>query len=288
MALDIRESKTHLADRIKRRLGHPVVKVELDPQQIYDTIDYARDKFIKWAVGNAVTETYFTVLLSAGQIFYDLPIGVTEIVDYYDQGASYGVNTLFTIDNFLYSQGMFSPLLWPGNVGYSFVSYHIALDFLSMVRRYAPTKYNYKYHRYTNQLEVHPPPVSGSPFEMKDANGNMVTVDSPGFLLVNSFMIEGSQYGGMETNAKKATWQRGDSDENFYTSDWIFDYALAECKIILGTIRRKFQNFNSIGNVGISLDGDALVQEGKDEKEKLNETLRLEENFEGYPVIIGY
>jgi hypothetical protein len=123
---------------------------------------------------------------------------------------------------------------------------------------------------------------------MKDDNGNMVTVDSPGFLLVNSFMIEGSQYGGMETNAKKATWQRGDSDENFYTSDWIFDYALAECKIILGTIRRKFQNFNSIGNVGISLDGDALVQEGKDEKEKLNETLRLEENFEGYPVIIGY
>jgi hypothetical protein len=288
MSLDIRLTKSHLADRIRRRLGHPVVKVELDQQQIYDSIDYSRDKFIKWAVGNAVTETFFTVMLSAGQVFYDLPIGVTEIVDYYDKGSSYGINQLFTIDNFLYSQGMFNPILWPGNVGYSFVSYHVALDFLSMVKRYSPTKYNYKYHRYTNQLEVQPAPPSGSALLMKDSLGNEITVDSPGFLLIDSYMIEGSQYGGMETNQNIATWKRGDSDENFFTSDWIFDYSLAECKIILGTIRRKFQNFNSIGNVGISLDGDTLVQEGKEEKEKLNETLRLEENFEGYPIIIGY
>ena len=62
---------------------------------------------------------------------------------------------------------------------------------------------------------------------------------------------------------------------------------MAECKILLGMIRRKFAQFNSIGNIGISLDGDQLVQEGKEEKDRLEETLRTEEGYDGYPIIIG-
>lgn len=287
MALDIRLTKSDLSEKIKRRLGYPIVKVELDPMQIYDAIDYARDKYIKWAVGNATTETYFTVMLSAGQNFYDLPIGVTEIVSYYDQGSEYGINTLFTIENFLYSRGVYDPLIWT-NGGYSLVSYHIARDFLKTVDKYTPSKYNYKYHRYTNQLEVQPYPPSGNSLSVTDSNGNNITVDSPGFILVRSFMVEGSHYGGMETNVKDSSWKRGDSNENFYTSDWMFDYALAECKIMLGRIRSKFAGFGSIGNIGIDMDGDTLLQEGQAEKERLDENLRLEEQHEGYGISIGW
>jgi hypothetical protein len=292
MALDIRESKRSLSERIKRRFGYPVVKVELDPQQIFDAIDYAREKWIKWATGNATSETWFTTLLRAGQNFYDLPIGVKEVVEYDDRGAYYGgVNTLFSIENFLYNRGILDSVLW-GNggweYGYNLVSYHLVLDFFATVKRYTPTIYNYKYHRYTNQIEVHPAPPSGQgPILALDENGNEVEVDSPGYILLRTFMIEGSHYGGMETDPKQATWKRGDSDENFYTSDWIFDYALAECKIILGTIRRKFGGFTSIGNTGIDLDGAELVAEGKEEKLALEETLRLEEVHEGYPIFWG-
>ena len=70
-------------------------------------------------------------------------------------------------------------------------------------------------------------------------------------------------------------------------SDWIFDYALAECKILLGNIRSKFANFNSIGNIGIGLDGDSLLSQGQAEKERLEETLRLEEGHEGYGIFLG-
>ena len=287
MALDIRQSKSDLSELIKRRLGAPVVKVELTTQQIFDAIDYAKQKWIKWGVGNSQVETYFTTLLVAGQNFYDLPIGVLDIVDYDDHGSDYGINTLFTIDNFLFSRGVYDPLLWTGGYSYSLVSYHIALDFLKTVDRYTPSVYNYKYHKYTNQLEVHPAPPSGNALDLTDAEGNIVTIDSPGYILLRSYMIEGSQYGGMETNPQLSTWKRGDSDEHFFTSDWIFDYALAECKIILGRIRSKFAQFNSIGNIGISLDGDALLQEGITEKERLDETLRLEEGHEGYGIIQG-
>lgn len=292
MALNLIQSKSDLAELIKRRLGEPEVKVELSTQKIFDAIDYAKQKWIKWGVGNSTVETYFTVLLLAGQNFYDLPLGVTDIVEYEDQGSDYGINTLFTIDNFLYNRGIFDPLIWTSGNGYSLISYHIARDFLKTVDRYTPSIYSYKYHKYTNQLEVQPAPPSGNSLLLKNSNGVNKTYDSPGFILVRSYMIEGSHYAGMETSLSKSTWKRRglyntDSDSNFYTSDWIFDYALAECKIMLGMIRRKFAQFTSIGNVGISLDGDTLVQEGKEEKEKLEETLRLEESHEGYGILFG-
>jgi hypothetical protein len=292
MALDIRQTKDDLVELIKRRLGAPLIKVELTTPQIYDAIDYAKQKWVKWGAGNSQVETYFTVLLLAGQNFYNLPIGVTDIIEYDDQGAHYGINTLFTVDNFLFSRGAYDSLIWSSGQGYQLLSYHIARDFLKTVDKYTPSIYNYRYHKYTNQLEVHPVPPSGNVLELTNENGVTQVYDSPGFILCRSYMIEGSHYGGMETNLSQSTWKRtglykGSSDGNFYTSDWIFDYALAECKIMLGRIRSKFSQFASIGNVGLGLDGETLLQEGIQEKEQLNETLRLEECHEGYGILIG-
>lgn len=273
-------TKVSLSEKIKKRLGYPVIKVELDESQIFDQIDYARSKWIKWAVGNATQEVYFTIMLSAGQNNYDLPIGVTEVINYETSvgGTSSGINTLFTIDNFLYNQGMFEALYSTTGRGYTIISYHIARDFLETLRRYTPDKYNWKYHRYTNQLEIHPAPSTGNSLNVTNDDGVVVTVDSPGFILLRAFMIQGSTYDN---------WEDGDSNTNFYEDLWILDYATALCKIILGNIRNKFANFTSIGNMGISLDGDSLISEGKEEKENLETTLREEEVFEGLGISLG-
>jgi len=269
-------TKVELSEKIKRRLGFPMVKVELDESQIHDQIDYSRAKWIKWAVGNATQEVFFTMLLSAGQNFYDLPVGVTEVIGYESTGTSSGINTLFTVDNFLYNQGMYQALY--STSGYTLLSYHIARDFLDTVRRYTPDKYNWKYHKYTNQLEIHPAPSTGNSLTVTDDDGESVTVDSPGYILIRSFMIEGSTYD---------SWSTGDSDTNFFENLWILDYSTALCKIILGTIRNKFANFSSIGNVGISLDGTDMISEGKEEKEKLDESLQLEESYIGLGIMLG-
>ena len=278
-------TKRALSDKIKRRFGYPKVKVELDDSQIYDAIDHARDKWMKWATGQATHEVYFTVMLLALQNFYDMPVGIREIVGYGHSGISSGINTLFTIDNFLYNQGMYEALWSTGNQGYSIVSYHIARDFLETVRKYTPDKYNYKYHPYTNQIEIHPAPVSGSGVITITENGEQVSYDSPGFILMRGYMVEGSSY---INRTGESDWVEGDSDSDFYTSDWIFDYATAECKEILGRIRKKFENFASIGNTGIALDGSDLLAEGQQDKERLEETLRLEEVYDGYGIEIGY
>jgi len=274
-------TKAELTERIYRELGYPVIKVELDPQNIHDSIDTSRSKWIKWAAGNATQEVFLTKLISAGEYIYDLPVGVIDVLSYSTNTGGTGINTLFTLDNFLYNQGMFDGLLNTkgGGDGYNLISYHISLDFLETLKRYTVDRYNWKYHKYTNQLELHPAPPSGGSITYTDEDGNDKTIDSPGWVMIQTYMIEGSTLSN--------SWIRGDSNEDFYGEGWILDHAVALCKIKLGMIRRKFASFNSIGNVGITMDGDSLVSEGKEEKERLEESLRLEESFEGMGIFFG-
>jgi hypothetical protein len=54
---------------------------------------------------------------------------------------------------------------------------------------------------------------------------------------------------------------------------WIRQYTLALCKELLGLIRSKFDNI-PIPNASIKLNGDALIAQGREDKEKLKEQLR--------------
>lgn len=263
-------TKQQLMEKVKRRLGYPLVKVELDNSQILDHIDYARSQYIKWATGRATHECFFTVMLSAGQYMYDMPSGVVEVVNYTVDSMG-GVNRLFTIENHLYQQGNFNIFLTGGN---SLISYHIGLDFLKTLKRYTVDAYNYKYHQYTNQLEIQPPPPSGNSLIV---DGEIY--DSPGWILVQAYMIEGSTV--------SEDWDLESFSLNLFNEPWILDYVTALSKISLGIVRNKFANFASMGNQGISLDGDSMLSEGKEEKERLEERLREEECEEGYGIMIG-
>lgn len=188
-------SRTQLIGKVKRRLGAPLVKVELCDDQIIDHIDYARKKFVKWAIGNATEEVYFTLLLQAGKRFYDLPVGVTDVISYDTRSRGAGINTLFTVENFLFQSGAFGTSF---NGGYDFLSYHLALDFLTTLDRYTTTPYNFRYHKSTNQLEVSPTPESSSStatVTLPHPETGIPTdflVDSPGWLLIRSYMLQGS------------------------------------------------------------------------------------------------
>lgn len=56
-------------------------------------------------------------------------------------------------------------------------------------------------------------------------------------------------------------------------NSWMKDYALAHAKEILGRIRSKYDRYVSPGG-GVSLDGQALLAESQQEKERLRESLR--------------
>lgn len=133
-------TKNDLRSWIKRKLGYPMVRVELHDTQIDDCIMKAREEYIKWGVGSATDEVFFTIPLSAGIDTYDLPSGVTEIVKVKEFDTSvHGINTLFSVENYLYNQGVLGFL---DNIGrYSMLDYHMALEFIDLLDRYTPNYY---------------------------------------------------------------------------------------------------------------------------------------------------
>jgi hypothetical protein len=68
----------------------------------------------------------------------------------------------------------------------------------------------------------------------------------------------------------------------FEGDDWIRRFALARCKIMLGTIRRKFSGFAAAGG-SASVDGDALISEGKTEETDL--ITEIKESRPGLPMM---
>jgi len=256
-------TKAELRQWVREQLGYPMVKVELTDQQIDNNIDWVRSRWIKMAVGHSTQEQYMTLMLSGGQTVYDLPANVTEVINYQDQtGDTGGINTLFSVENYMYMNGMMNGLL---EGQFSLVGYHIALDFLETLQRYNPSMYQWRYDRYTNKLHIDPAPPITTVLTSASPSG---AVDSPGYVLLKVSVIEGT-------------------DEDIYNEPTVKDYTLAKCKVLLGLIRRKFSSFSSVGNQGISLDGDALISEGNDEIEKLEERLREEESYTGYGIIRG-
>jgi len=253
-------TKQELAERIMRDLGYPLIKIELSSDHVYDAIDDSVHKFVKWAVGNATEETFFTIPTSAGQSLYDLPQGVVTIIDYDDTGGSTSgsVNTLFTVESFLYSMGYYPDL--GRNYG-NLVSYHMALDFLQTLDRYITNQFTYRYFEKTNQLQLIP--VPGKTYH----------------ILIKAYMKKGSILN---------SWTEEEYNQDMYGESWVRKYARALCKEKLGYIRRKFSQFQSVGNTGIALDGDQLIQEAREEKESLGEELKNEYVYDtGFGIDIG-
>lgn len=256
-------TKKELYDWIKRRLGYPMVRVELHESQIEDHINKARSEYLKWASGSATEEIFFTIALSAGVGEYDLPSGVNEIITVNEIDTSvHGINTLFSLENYLYNSGILGFL---DNLGsYSLIDYHMALEFIDLLDRYTPNYYTWRHDKFTNKLKIVPFPDESS---------------QVGYLLVRSYMLQGTDANStsIPENVYNMMWD----------NVWVQDYSLALAKETLGLIRRKFASFTSIGNEGIALDGDSLISEGREEKERLEEKLRLEESESLGFILVG-
>jgi hypothetical protein len=65
-----------------------------------------------------------------------------------------GINTLFTMDNYMYNSGVYDSYF----NNFDHISMYIAKDFLNTINMFRYEKYTYRYHKHRNQLEIFPIP----------------------------------------------------------------------------------------------------------------------------------
>ena len=224
---------------IQRKLGYPLVTIEITDDQLDDCINDAIEEFTKWCPQE---QQYYAADLSE----YDsvsgiqLPSNVAGIFSFDDDGTarSDGINTLFTAENTLWNA---SGGTWPfAGGGGSWIDYHIAMDNIKLTKYMTGKGYQFEYNSTTQYMTLYPDPVALS-----------ATTDS--YIVLGTYVIrpEDQQYG----------------------ESWVKRMGLAEAKITIGNIRSKFEGVQLLGGGTINTD---IKQEGLAEKEALLQEIKDE------------
>jgi hypothetical protein len=259
------KSYDHLAQRIRRTLGEPLIQIEISSEQIYELIDISIEYFTKFA---GVTEEFLvfksdlyirgvglpldrlfsitpdmyspsnplttSLSLSAG---YDFDLdNYRKVIDVYSfaEGNNSGVNTLFTIENTIAQQAYFGHLL--GNVGYDLITWQALKTWLDTREKLLGMTPYLRFNPEEQILKIIPEPSRQS----KPYLGIIgCKVQKPIKDLVNQL--------------------------------WVYRYALALTKITIGHVRGKYTGTNLFG--GQQVNYSDIQRQGEKEKDELEKEI---------------
>jgi hypothetical protein len=234
----IESTRKPVIDYIKAMLGEGMVDVELDPIHYNTAIDRAFAKY-RQKSSNSVEESYAMLTLEQDVNEYTLSQEVIEVRQIFRRsvGSRTGggdTGSLFEPFNLAYSN---TYLLSSSNMG-GLATYYAFASYQKMVGKMFGSEINFTWNSQSKKLTI-----------MQRPRGEETVL----LWLYNSrpdFAILDDVNAGL----------------------WIKDYALAQCKIILGEARSKFAQIASPQG-GTQLNGDALKQEGLAAIEKLEQEM---------------
>lgn len=157
---------------------------------------------------------------------------VISITDF-EEGSTTGINTLFTIEQTLAQQTYFSYAM--GNYGFDLISWYCVKNWLETREKVLAIRRSYDFDDRTQMLRIYPEP-----------NQNVSTF-----------------YGLLPCYVERKL-------SDLIKEPWVYQYALALCKITLGRNRGKYAGTQMFGGQMFDL---SVLQEGLTEKEKLETKL---------------
>jgi hypothetical protein len=247
------QERQKVKEYINAMLGGGMVDIELDPIHYETAIDRALNKFRQRST-NAVEESFGFLTITADTNEYVMPKEVMNIRQLFRRsiGSRSGGGdggSLFEPFNLAYSN---TYLLASSNMG-GLATYYAFASYQKMVGKMFGTDINFTFNKTTKLLTIMQRPRGGE--ELLVWMHNL----RPDFNLL----------------------------QDPYASQWLRDYSLATCKIMLGEAREKFGQIASPQG-STTLNGTQLKAEGKAEIEVLEQDLiNYKEGGEPISFIIG-
>jgi hypothetical protein len=196
---------------------------------------------------NTSLSTYFTPTKQRVLTKQSEPTTVTtfnnafdyDIMDYrkvidvaeFEEGSSNGVNTLFTLEQTLAQQTYFSYAL--GNFGFDLVSWYTVKEFIDTREKMLATRKDLSFDPRTQYMQMYPQPN------------------------VSRF------YGVITCYVERPI-------RDLIKEQWVYKYASALCKIVIGRVRGKFTGVSLLGGGTLNTD---LLNEGITERDILEKML---------------
>ena len=249
----VNESRQRVFEYCKTMLADGIVDVELDPKHYETALDRALAVF-RQRSDNAVEESYAFLTITESQNEYILPKEIQQVRQIFRRsvGSRTGNGTggtVFEPFNLAYTN---TYLLSSTNMG-GLLTYELFAQYQELVGKMFGSFINYTWHPQSRKLVIHQRPRGEEQVMLQVYNVK------PDFAII----------------------------DDVYAGQWIKDYSLANCKMMLGQAREKFAQIAGPGG-GSSLNGAALKTEAQAELEKLTDDLmKLVPGGQGYTWIIG-
>ena len=242
------QAKQQVFDYCKAMLGDGMIDVELDPIHYETALTRALGVF-RQRSDNAVEESHVFLTLTESENEYILPKEIQQVRQIYRRsvGSRTGNGTggtVFEPFNLAYTN---TYLLSSTNMG-GLLTYELFAQYQELVGKMFGSFINFTYHPQSRKLTIFQRPRGEESVMLWVYN------TKPDFAII----------------------------DDVYSGQWVKDYTLANCKIMLGQAREKFASIAGPQG-GTALNGSAMKSEGQADIDRL--TIELTTSVSGG---IGY
>ena len=247
------DAKQQVYDYVTAMLGGGMIDLELDPIHYQTALDRALSKY-RQRGDSSVEESYMFMTFETDVNTYTMPKEVVSVRQLFRRsiGSRTGGGdggSLFEPFNMAYTN---TYLLSSSNMG-GLATYEIYAQYQEMVGRMFGSFINYTYNQSTRKLTILQRPRGQEQVLVWTYNYR------PDFVIL----------------------------QDIFASQWIKDYTLANCKLMIGEAREKFAQIAGPQG-GSSLNGTALKNEAKEMLTSLEtELMQQVTGGSGYTFIIG-
>lgn len=153
---------------IKKRLGAPVVCVEIDDMQLDLIIDDAIQDAGRYLYGEGTKRDYLTFSITKGQSDYELDCNVGDVIAFEYMSHLDGINVLHSPTHMLLYNDWVNGGNYPGGPGSAqtpqgspggLVEYNIAMMYYEEIKNQFKTIYSAEYHEPSRKLKLLPTPT---------------------------------------------------------------------------------------------------------------------------------
>lgn len=247
------QAKQQVFDYCKAMLGDGMIDIELDPVH-YETALTRSLGVFRQRSDNAVEESYIFLNLIEDQNEYILPKEIQQVRQIFRRsigsrtGGGTG-GTVFEPFNMAYTN---TYLLSSTNMG-GLLTYELFSGYQELVGKMFGSFINFNWNPQSKKLYIHQRPRTDESVML------LVYNSKPDFAII----------------------------DDVYSGQWVKDYTLANCKMMLGQAREKFAQIAGPQG-GSSLNGATMKQEATADMERLTtELVTLVSGGSGYTFIIG-
>lgn len=235
---NIDQARQSVYDYCKAMLGDGMIDVELDPIHYQTALDRALGIF-RQRSDNAVEESYAFLTLEENKNEYILPKEIQQVRQIFrrsvgSRSGGGGGGTVFEPFNLAYTN---TYLLSSTNMG-GLATYELFAQYQELIGKMFGSFINFTWLPQPRKLIIQQRPRGEEEVMLWVYNTR------PDFAII----------------------------EDTYAGQWIKDYSLANCKIMLGQAREKFAQIAGPGG-GSSLNGAAMKSEGQADIERLTKEL---------------